>query len=65
MALSFKKFVRWTHAVKARRYGITKAQLQKVQQERGNLPLPPAGTARDGNRRGRKADNERSVRPKV
>ncbi len=65
MRFGFKKFRRWTEGVKAKRYGLTRAQLQKVQQERGNLPIPAVGTARDGPRRGRKDNKAGSVRSDV
>lgn len=63
MKFGFKKFRRWTEGVKAKRYGITRAQLQKVQSERGNLPVPRVGTTGDGERRGRRkvVDDSRSA----
>ncbi len=65
MRFQFKRFRRWTNAVKAKRYGLTVAQLQKIQQEGGNLPIPAVGTAEHGNRRGRKVDDSGAVRPPV
>ncbi len=65
MRFQFKRFRRWTNKVKAKRYGLTTAQLQKIQQERGNLPIPAVGTAEHGNRRGRKANEAGSVRSNV
>ncbi len=65
MRFGGRKFFRWVNGVKAKRYGLTKSQLQKIQSSRGILPVPPAGTATDGNRRGRRPVETRPVRDEV